>query len=178
MSNPDARTARLRRELDEVRVILHGHIDRTVNDLQHALTHVSESRVPLGSRLAEVALAELTATDPGVRVQPDTVMAVTAEYYGFTVDQLRGPRKTADLTKARQVGMYLCRELTGLSLPRIGGEFVRDHTTVMHADRKIRAEVQSVPRTRERVTELSGLIKRQAAMDAVGGLRGRPAAAE
>ena len=67
-------------------------------------------------------------------------MAQTADYFGLTIDDLCGTSRTRVLVTARQIAMYLCRELTDLSLPKIGQQFGgRDHTTVMHADRKIRS---------------------------------------
>ena len=75
-----------------------------------------------------------------------TIMAVTAEYFGVTLDELCGPVKTKQIASARQIAMYLCRELTDLTLPKIGQTFGgRDHTTVMHADKKIRTETRRAP---------------------------------
>ena len=66
-------------------------------------------------------------------------MAETAAYFGLTIEDLRGTSRCRVLVTARQIAMYLCRELTELSLPKIGQQFGgRDHTTVMHAERKIR----------------------------------------
>ena len=66
------------------------------------------------------------------------IMAQTATYSDFSIDELCGPNRSRNLVLARQIAMYLCRELTQLSLPKIGEEFGgRDHTTVLHAVRKI-----------------------------------------
>jgi chromosomal replication initiator protein len=90
-------------------------------------------------------------------------MAATAEFYSVSIDDLTGPGKTKALALSRQIAMYLCRELTDLSLPRIGQMFGnRDHTTVMHADKKIRKEMAERRRTYEQVQELTARIKQRA----------------
>ena len=91
------------------------------------------------------------------------IMAVTADFFGVSIADLCGPGKTKALAQARQIAMYLCRELTDLSLPRIGQTFGgRDHTTVMHADKKIRNEIAQRRKTFEQVQELTARIKQRA----------------
>lgn len=91
------------------------------------------------------------------------IMAQTSQYFGLTVDDLCGASRTHALATARQIAMYLCRELTDLSLPKIGAEFGgRDHTTVMHADRKIRQLMNERMTIYNQVTELTSRIKQQA----------------
>ena len=78
-------------------------------------------------------------------------MGETAKYFGLTIDDLCSSSRSRQLVQARQIAMYLCRELTQLSLPKIGQQFGgRDHTTVMHADRKIRGSWASVARSTTR----------------------------
>ena len=90
-------------------------------------------------------------------------MAVTAEYFGVSIEELRGPGKTRALAPAAQIAMYLCRELTDLSLPKIGQTFGgRDHTTVMHADKKIRNEMAERREIFDQVKELTARIKQRA----------------
>jgi chromosomal replication initiator protein len=87
-------------------------------------------------------------------------MASTAEYFGVSIDDLRGHSRSRVLVNARQVAMYLCRELTELSLPRIGQAFGgRDHTTVMHADRKIRLQMSERRSLYNQIAELTNRIK-------------------
>jgi chromosomal replication initiator protein len=79
------------------------------------------------------------------------------------MDDLCGGNRSRTLVNARQIAMYLCRELTELSLPKIGQQFGnRDHTTVMHADRKIRVQMAERRATYNQVTELTNRIKHQA----------------
>ena len=97
---------------------------------------------------------EITAT---------TIMAQTATYFSLTLDDLCGTSRSRVLVNARQIAMYLCRELTELSLPKIGQTFGgRDHTTVMHADRKIRQLMAERRSIYNQVTELTNRIKLQA----------------
>ena len=90
-------------------------------------------------------------------------MAQTANYFAVTVDELCGQSRTHVLVTARQIAMYLCRELTDLSLPKIGQLFGgRDHTTVMHAERKIRLLMSERRSVYNQVTELTNRIKQTA----------------
>ena len=84
----------------------------------------------------------------------------TAEYFDLTVEDLCGSSRSRQLVTARQIAMYLCRELTELSLPKIGQAFGgRDHTTVMHADRKIRELMGERRAIYNQVTELTARIR-------------------
>jgi chromosomal replication initiator protein len=165
----DARTARLARALEDVQRLLHEHVDNTIGQIQNALIAVSASRVPLDSRLAEVALTDLVGGNEDVQLKASTVIAVTAEYFGFTTAEVIGGGRTKSLAHARQVAMYLCRELTDLSLLQLGARFERDHTTVMHAVRRI--QTADDPRMARCLQDITVLIKRQAAMDALRGAR-------
>ena len=89
-----------------------------------------------------------------------TIMAVTAEYFAVTLDELCGPVKTKQIASARQIAMYLCREMTDLTLPKIGQTFGgRDHTTVMHAAKKIRTEMAERRQTYDHVQELTARVR-------------------
>jgi chromosomal replication initiator protein len=89
-----------------------------------------------------------------------TIMAVTSDYFGVSVDDLVGPSRSRALVHARQIAMYLCRELTDLSLPRIGDRFGgRDHTTVMHGERQIKTQMAEKLTTYNQISELTGRIK-------------------
>jgi len=91
------------------------------------------------------------------------IIAQTAAYFGFSIDDLCGQSRTRALTGARQIAMYLCRELTELSLPKIGQHFGgRDHTTVMHANKQIRKQLAERRSVYNQVTELTNRIKQQA----------------
>ena len=91
------------------------------------------------------------------------IIAQTAAYFGISIEDLSRPLARRHLVMARQIAMYLCRELTPLSLPKIGGQFGnRDHTTVMYADRKIDQLLAERRAVFNQVTELTNRIKIQA----------------
>ena len=84
--------------------------------------------------------------------------------FGLTIEDLQGQSRSRVLVTARQIAMYLCRELTDLSLPKIGQQFGgRDHTTVMHADKKIRQLMAERRAIYNQVTELTNRIRQQSA---------------
>ena len=112
--------------------------------------------------LAEIVLKDLIPTAESSEITGATIMAQTAAYFSLTIDDLCGTSRSRVLVNARQIAMYLCRELTELSLPKIGQAFGgRDHTTVMHADRKIRQLMAERRSIYNQVTELTNRIKQQ-----------------
>ena len=142
-------------------------IERNIRELEGALIRVtapaSLNRQPVDTQLAEIVLRDLIPDSGASEITAATIMAVVAEFFGVTMDELCGPGKTKALAQSRQIAMYLCRELTDLSLPRIGQTFGgRDHTTVMHADKKIRNEIAQRRKTFEQVQELTSRIKQRA----------------
>ncbi|HZZ51395.1 MAG TPA: chromosomal replication initiator protein DnaA [Pseudonocardia sp.] len=151
----------------EVLEFIASRIERNIRELEGALIRVtafaSLNRQPVDTQLAEIVLRDLIPDSHAPEITAPTIMAVTAEYFELTMDELCGPGKTKAVAQARQIAMYLCRELTDLSLPRIGQTFGgRDHTTVMHADKKIRNEIAQRRRTFEQVQELTARIKQRA----------------
>jgi chromosomal replication initiator protein len=139
-------------------------ISRNIRELEGALIRVtafaSLNRQLVDLSLAEVVLKDLIPADGGPEITGATIMAATAEYFGLTMEDLCGSSRSRVLVTARQIAMYLCRELTDLSLPKIGQMFGgRDHTTVIHADRKIRAQMPERRATYNQVAELTNRIK-------------------
>ena len=106
-------------------------------------------------------LRDLIADASGMQISAATIMAATAEYFDTTVEELRGPGKARPLAQSRQIAMYLCRELTDLSLPKIGQAFGRDHTTVMYAEKKIRGEMAQRREIFDNVKELTTRIRQR-----------------
>ncbi|MDQ4102654.1 MAG: chromosomal replication initiator protein DnaA [Actinomycetota bacterium] len=152
---------------DDVLEFIAARIERNIRELEGALIRVtafaSLNRQPVDNQLAEIVLRDLIPDDQAHEIGAPNIMAVVAEFFGVTIDDLCGPGKTKHVAQARQIAMYLCRELTDLSLPRIGQTFGgRDHTTVMHADRKIRKEMAERRRTYDQVQELTSRIKQRA----------------
>ncbi|GGO86192.1 chromosomal replication initiator protein DnaA [Wenjunlia tyrosinilytica] len=150
----------------EVLEFIASRISRNIRELEGALIRVtafaSLNRQPVDLQLTEIVLKDLMpgGDDAGPEITATTIMASTASYFGLTVDDLCGPSRSRVIVTARQIAMYLCRELTDLSLPKIGAQFgSRDHTTVMHADRKIRTLMAERRSIYNQVTELTNRIK-------------------
>jgi len=144
-----------------------SQIATNIRELEGALIRVtayaSLNRQSVDMRVAETVLKDLIPDDSGPEITAAMIMAQTVEYFGTTIEDLCGPSRSRMLVTARQIAMYLCRELTDLSLPKIGAQFGgRDHTTVMHAERKIRALMAERRAIYNQVTELTGRIKNQA----------------
>ncbi|MFN2538036.1 MAG: chromosomal replication initiator protein DnaA, partial [Mycobacteriales bacterium] len=139
-------------------------ISTNIRELEGALIRVTAfanlNRQPVDLSLAEIVLKDLIPADGGPEITGATIMAATAEYFGLTMEDLCGSSRSRVLVTARQIAMYLCRELTELSLPKIGQMFGgRDHTTVIHADRKIRGQMAERRATYNQVAELTNRIK-------------------
>ncbi len=114
-------------------------------------------------QLAQIVLKDLVAEGGEPDITVGLIMAQTAAYSELSIDDLCSGNRSRNLVLARQIAMYLCRELTDMSLPKIGQEFGnRDHTTVMHAERKIRKLMAEKHSVYNQVTELTNRIKQQA----------------
>lgn len=116
--------------------------------------------------LVREALSDLIGTEQDVEITPTDIIAETARFFNLPVSQLRGKTKTRPVSHARQLAMYLCREFTSLSLPKIGAEFGKDHTTVMYAERKIGKEMSKDRDTYDQVQQLAQNIKQAASRPA------------
>jgi len=149
---------------DDVLEFIASKISTNIRELEGALIRVtafaSLNRQPVDMGLAEIVLRDLIPSDVTPEITASTIMAATASYFSLTIDDLCGTSRSRVLVNARQIAMYLCRELTELSLPKIGQTFGgRDHTTVMHADRKIRQLMAERRSIYNQVTELTNRIK-------------------
>ncbi|MEU8573892.1 chromosomal replication initiator protein DnaA [Streptomyces asoensis] len=150
----------------EVLEFIASRISRNIRELEGALIRVtafaSLNRQPVDLGLTEIVLKDLIpgGEDSAPEITSTAIMGATADYFGLTIEDLCGTSRGRALVTARQIAMYLCRELTDLSLPKIGALFGgRDHTTVMHADRKIRNLMAERRSIYNQVTELTNRIK-------------------
>ena len=150
---------------DDVLELIASSIERNIRELEGALIRVtafaSLNKTPIDKALAEIVLRDLIADASTMQISAATIMAATAEYFDTTVEELRGPGKTRALAQSRQIAMYLCRELTDLSLPKIGQAFGRDHTTVMYAQKKILSEMAERREVFDHVKELTTRIRQR-----------------
>jgi chromosomal replication initiator protein len=150
----------------EVLEYIASNIDRNIRELEGALIRVrafaSLNRSAIDVPLAEMVLRDLIPSGGASQITASAIMGATAAYFSVTIEDLCGSSRNRMLVNARQIAMYLCRELTDLSLPKIGQAFGgRDHTTVMHADRKIRSLMAERRSIYNQVTELTNRIKNQ-----------------
>jgi chromosomal replication initiator protein len=150
---------------DDVLELIASSIERNIRELEGALIRVtafaSLNKTSITTSLAEVVLRDLVADAGTMQISAAVIMAATADYFDTTVEELRGPGKTRALAQSRQIAMYLCRELTDLSLPKIGQAFGRDHTTVMYAQRKILGEMAHRREIFDHVKELTTRIRQR-----------------
>lgn len=142
-------------------------VTTNIRELEGALIRVSAfaslNKQPIDRTLAEMVLKDIISDPAGEEITSALIMAQTADYFGMTIDDLCNESRKKTFVHVRHVAMYLCRELTDLSLPQIGREFGgRDHTTVMSANRKIRKQMAERRSTFNEVTELTSRIKQAA----------------
>ena len=149
---------------DDVLEYIASKLSTNIRELEGALIRVtafaSLNRQGVDLSLAEIVLKDLIPEEGGPEITGPIIMAQTASYFSLSIDDLCGTSRSRVLVNARQIAMYLCREMTELSLPKIGQAFGgRDHTTVMHADRKIRQLMAERRSIYNQVTELTNRIK-------------------
>jgi chromosomal replication initiator protein len=152
---------------DQVLEFIASKVQTNIRELEGALIRVtafaSLNRQQVDLPLAELVLKDLISDEQGPQITAAIIMAATAEYFSVTMEELQGTNRSRTLVNARQIAMYLCRELTELSLPRIGASFGgKDHTTVMHAVKKITNLMSERRATYTQVTELTARIKSRA----------------
>jgi chromosomal replication initiator protein len=153
---------------DEALSFIAERIQTNIRELEGALIRVgayaSLTRQEPSVELAQSVLQALLPHGEEGHVTSDLVISVAADYFGITADEIRSSSRSRDLVTARQMAMYLCRELTDLSLPKIGDRFGgRDHSTVIYANNKIREQISENQRAYEQVKELTTRIRQQAA---------------
>ncbi|MDN3936155.1 chromosomal replication initiator protein DnaA [Arthrobacter sp. 1P04PC] len=151
---------------DDALEYIASKISSNIRELEGALIRVtafaSLNRQPVDVALAEMVLKDLITDDGAQEITSAQILTQTADYFKLTMEELCSKSRTRTLVTARQIAMYLCRELTDMSLPKIGQELGgRDHTTVIHADRKIRELMAERRVIYNQVTELTNRIKQQ-----------------
>jgi chromosomal replication initiator protein len=175
VSPPDleTRVAILRRQArnramavpDDVLVLIASRIERNIRELQGALIRVDAYASLTGASvdlsLVEQVLADLLPEPADRTISAQRIVVATAEHFALTVDDLRSPRRDAEVTLSRQIAMYLCRELTSLTLAKIGALFNRHHSTVVHAEKKIAAQLSARREVHDHVREITAQVRRE-----------------
>jgi chromosomal replication initiator protein len=152
---------------DEILEYMASKVSSNIRELEGTLIRVtafaSLNRTPVDMPLVQTVLKDLITDDTDNVVAPVDIITATADYFKLTVDDLYGSSRSQAVAIARQIAMYLCRELTNLSLPKIGQLFGnRDHTTVMYANKKISELMKERRSIYNQVTELTARIKQNA----------------
>ncbi len=149
---------------DDVLEFIASHVKDNIRELEGALIRICAfaklNKEPISLTQAEEVLSDLVRAGEPRRISPQTILEAVSASYGFSVEALIGPSRTRPLVTARQVAMYLTRDLTDYSYPAIGRVFgKRDHTTVIHAVDKIAGQMQERRQIYEQVTELIQKIR-------------------
>lgn len=142
-----------------------SNITSNIRELEGALIRVTAfaalNKQPVDLSLAQVVLKDLISDDDS-EITASTIISITAEYFSITIDELTGTSRSRVYVTARQIAMYLCRQLTDLSLPKIGDCFGgKDHTTVMYAVKKVEDQIAQRRQMYNQVNEIHARIKQQ-----------------
>ena len=142
-------------------------VSTNIRELEGALIRVSAfaslNRSSLDMSLAQQVLRDIVDQDDANVISPTDIITATAQYFKLSVDDLYGSSRSQAVATARQIAMYLCRERTSLSLPKIGQLFGnRDHTTVMYAYKKISDLMKERRSIYNQVSEITSQLGRNA----------------
>lgn len=151
---------------DEVLEYMASKVSTNIRELEGALIRVTAfanlNKSEVTMPLVQTVMKDLMLSEEANVIAPTEIISETAQYFELTVEDLYGSSRSQVIAMARQIAMYLCRELTNLSLPKIGQLFGnRDHTTVMYANKKISDLMKERRSVYNQVTELTGRIKQQ-----------------
>ncbi|GAB3794881.1 hypothetical protein GCM10028798_02620 [Humibacter antri] len=149
---------------DDILEFMATKVSSNIRELEGTLIRVtafaSLNKTPVDMNLVQTVLKDLITLDDDNVVAPADIITATADYFKLSVDDLYGSSRSQAIATSRQIAMYLCRELTNLSLPKIGQLFGnRDHTTVMYANKKISELMKERRSIYNQVTELTARIK-------------------
>ena len=166
----DTRVAILRKKADNEGIeisndmleLIAGRIESNIRELEGSLTRVNAyarlNHCAISEEVIGHALKDIAVVRDPKRITPDVIIDCVAEYYGLSSAQVRGDSRKKEIALARHMAVYLTREMTGLSLPRIGDAFGRDHSTIINSCDKISKQVEASAETRNAVVDLKKMI--------------------
>ncbi len=166
----DTRVAILRKKAEEEGIsvsndmleLIAGRIESNIRELEGSLTRVNAyaklSHCEINEEVITHALRDIAVVRDPKRVTPDLIIDAVAEYYSLAPALLRGNSRKKEIAQARHVAVYLTREMTGMSLPRIGDAFSRDHSTIINSCEKIAALLDSDPSMKATIADLKKII--------------------
>lgn len=148
----------------DILALIAEKIDTNVRELEGSLTRLtaysSLTRRPIDMQLAREALRELFKHTETRLITCDSIQDAVATYYGITVEDLKSPKRSHEITAPRQIAMYLCREMMGLSLTKIGDAFGgRHYTTVMSSIDKVEESIKQSPSVASLLDDVRRMIK-------------------
>ena len=166
----DTRVAILRKKADNEGIeisndmleLIAGRIESNIRELEGSLTRVNAyarlNHCEISEEVIAHALKDIAVVRDPKRITPDVIIDCVAEYYGLSATQVRGDSRKKEIAQARHMAVYLTREMTGLSLPRIGDAFGRDHSTIINSCDKITKQLSSSEETKAAVADLKKII--------------------
>jgi chromosomal replication initiator protein len=148
---------------DNVMLLIAKKIHSNIRELEGALIRVvaysSLTNGEINEELAAEALKDILSNSKSKLITPDVIKEIVGEYYNMKIEDFNAKKRNKSIVLPRQIAMFLCRELTDFSLPRIGEEFGRDHTTIMHAYEKISTEIKIDSQLKSVLEELKSKIE-------------------
>lgn len=148
---------------DNVMHLIAKKIQSNIRELEGALIRIvaysSLTNGEINEALAEEALKDIITNIKPKIVSANTIKEAVGSYFNLKIEDFNAKKRNKSIVYPRQVAMYLCREITDLSLPKIGEEFGRDHTTIMHAHEKISNDIKIDPNLKSIIEDLTNRIE-------------------
>jgi len=147
---------------DEMLELIAARIESNIRELEGSLNRVNAyaklNRCAINEEVISHALRDIAVVRDPKRITPDLIIDAVADYYGIGTNLLRGSSRKKEIAMARHVAVYLTREMTGLSLPRIGDAFSRDHSTIINSCEKIAKMVSEGGEMKAVIADLKKII--------------------
>ncbi|MHB1394608.1 MAG: chromosomal replication initiator protein DnaA [Clostridia bacterium] len=148
---------------DNVMLLIAKKIHSNIRELEGALIRIvaysSLTNGEINEDLTNEALKDIISNSKPKMVTPSAIKDIVGQYYSLKIEDFNAKKRNKSIVLPRQIAMFLCRELTDLSLPRIGEEFGRDHTTIMHAYEKISTDMKIDSQLKSVLEELKSKIE-------------------
>lgn len=148
---------------DNVMLLIAKKIHSNIRELEGALIRVvaysSLTNGEINEDLANEALKDILSNSKPKLITPSVIKDAVGQYYNMKIENFNAKKRNKSIVLPRQIAMFLCRELTDLSLPKIGEEFDRDHTTIIHAYEKISTDMKTDAQLKSVIEELKSKIE-------------------
>ena len=147
---------------DEMLELIAGRIESNIRELEGSLTRVNAyaklNHCEINEEVISHALHDIAVVRDPKRITPELIIDCVADYYSLSADMLRGDSRKKEIALARHVAVYLTREMTGLSLPRIGDAFGRDHSTIINSCDKVTKMLDTSSDMKSSIADLKKII--------------------